>query len=262
MRELRGLVYLAWLTCRRQAWARKSLVAAVLIIMLTMATAIWTQRGDFLKEANEAVRQTKQFSFMTNTVVVRLFVSFLLPILVLTYATAAIGEQREDRTLVYTLIRPLSRWRIYLASALGILPLVLLVTLGGFAMVCSAGGQAGGLAWDNYWSAILRAALTYSALFLLFGAVFPRPVILAVVYAFLIEALLGGMPGTIKRLAVSFYANSMIYERAALYDIKPELPQFQGIASESAMFYLDIIALALFLLGAVWFQRREYRDLA
>jgi ABC-type nickel/cobalt efflux system permease component RcnA len=70
------------------------------------------------------------------------------------------------------------------------------------------------------------------------------------------------MPGTIKRLAVSFYANSMIYQQASLYDVKPELPQFQSIASQSAMFYLGIISLVLILIGAVWFQRREYRDLA
>lgn len=262
MRELRGLFYLSFLTFRRQIFARKSIVAAVLVIMLTMATAIWTQRNETREGQDAAEIFDRQISFMTNTVVVQLYTSFLLPILVLTYATAAVGEQREDRTLVYTLIRPLGRWRIYLATAAGIFPMTILASLGGFGMVCLAGGEAGQVAWQQYWPAILRGCLAYSALFLLFGAAFPRPVILAVVYAFLIEALLGNMPGTIKRLAVSFYTNCMIFDAAELYDVIPQQTQYESISGASAMLVLDVITVALLLVGAVWFQRREYRDLA
>ncbi|MBX3420309.1 MAG: ABC transporter permease [Pirellulaceae bacterium] len=262
MRELAGLVSLSLLTFRRQILARKSFVAAVLIAMLTMATGIWTQRRHHFHEQDELDPLIAQLDFMTNTVVVRLFVSFLLPILVLTYATAAIGEEREERTLVYTLIRPLARWRIYLAKAAGIMPIVLLASLGGFSLVCLAGAEAGHIAWRDYWPAILYGCLTYTALFLLFGAALPRPVIMAVVYSFLIEALLGSMPGTIKRLAVSYYANCMIYEAAAKHGVQPEQSQFGNISGHSAMIVLASLTIVLLLLGAAWFQRREYRDLA
>jgi hypothetical protein len=262
MRELRGLIYLSFLIFRRQIFSRKSIVAAVLVIMLTMATAIWTQRFEVREGQTADQIFDRQFAFMTNTVVVQLYTAFLLPILVLTYATAAIGEQREDRTLVYTLIRPLGRHRIYLATAVGIIPMTVLAALGGFAMVCSAGGEAGMTAWLEYWPAILRGCLAYTALFLLFGAAFPRPVILAVVYVFLIEALLGNMPGTIKRLAVSFYTNCMIFDVAYLYDVVPQQPQYESISGAAAMTVLDVITVVLLVLGALWFQRREYRDLA
>jgi ABC-2 type transport system permease protein len=262
MRELRGLTYLSWLTFRRQILARKSIVAAVLIVLLTMATAIWTQRNESRSAEQGTDLFERQFAFITNTVVVQLFTSFLMPILVLTYATAALGEEREDRTLVYTLIRPLARWRVYLAKAMGVVPLTLLATLGGYAMVCLAGGEAGRLAWIEYWPAIVRGCLAYTALFLLFGAVLPRPVVLAVLYAFLIEALLGNMPGTIKRMAVSFYTNCMIFEAADLHGVSPRLPQYESISASSAMLVLDLIVIALLIAGALWFQRKEYRDLA
>lgn len=284
--ELRGLAYLAWLTFRRQVFARKSIVASVLIIMLTMATAIWTQRVESRAQrevADATVAQTEassqdnssleeesqvadasnlQIDFLTNIVIVRLFVSFLLPILVLTYATAAIGEEREDRTLVYTLIRPLSRFRVYLAKAVGILPVVATAALGGFGMICLAGGEAGQFAWCNYWSAILLGCLAYTALFMVFGASLPKPVIMAVVYVFLIEALLGSMPGTIKRLAVSFYVNCVIFEAAEKVGVQPELPMYESVSATSALLVLATGTVVLICLGGMWFARREYRDLA
>lgn len=262
MAELRGLCYLIWLTFRRQVFARKSIVAGVLIVMLTMATAIWTQRIESRVDPEVADPALKQLDFLTNTVVVRLFVSFLLPILVLTYATAAIGEEREDRTLVYTLIRPLSRFRVYLAKALGILPVVLITALGGYGMVCLAGGEAGRFAWNNYWPAILLGCLAYTGLFLLFGAGLPRPVIMAVVYVFLVEALLGNMPGTIKRLAVSFYVNCIIFESAGKAGVEPELPMYGNISAWSALTVLGLLTVFLLWLGGLWFHRREFRDLA
>lgn len=260
--ELRGLLYLAWLTFRRQVFARKSVVAGVLVVMLTMATAIWTQRVEARSQAREVDSALEQIDFLTNTVVVRLFVSFLLPILVLTYATAAIGEEREDRTLVYTLIRPLSRFRVYLAKAVGILPVVVLAALGGYGMICLAGGDAGRFAWNNYWPAILLGCLAYTAVFLLFGASLPKPVIMAVVYVFLIEALLGNMPGTIKRLAVSFYVNCIIFESAETVGVEPQQTMYGNISAWSAMIVLALGTAAILWLGAWWFQRREYRDLA
>ena len=128
-------------------------------------------------------------------------------------------------------------------------------------MICLAGGEAGRIAWFSIGQPFC-GCLAYSALFLLFGAAFPRPVIMAVVYSFLIEALLGNMPGTIKRLAVSFYTNCLIFEAAYPFDVTPAQPQFDSISAATAGTVLDAITLALLAIGAVWFQRREYRDLA
>jgi len=74
MAELRGLSFVAWLTFRRQVFARKSIVAGVLIVMLTMATAIWSQRMESRYDPEIADQAMKQIDFLTNTVVVRLFV--------------------------------------------------------------------------------------------------------------------------------------------------------------------------------------------
>lgn len=262
MRQWRGLTYLTWLTFRRQLAARKTVVALVLILLCALATLAWSRTFRLPPDADPA-RVTKAMNGFVEAILMPLFVSFLLPILALIYATAAIGEEREERTIVYLLIRPLSRYRIYLAKALGTVPLVLAVGLGGFALVCLASGRVGGICWDLFPMAIVRGCVAYTALFLLFGAIFPRPMILAVVYAFFCETLLGNMPGTIKRLTISYHCSCLMFDAGSIVGIHPDRErQFIPISGWAAAWVLDLASLALLALGAYLFHRKEYRDFA
>ena len=59
-----------------------------------------------------------------------------------------------------------------------------------------------------------RRALAFSSLFFLIGAFFRRPAIVAIVYTFFLEAILGNMPAYLKRVSISFYTRCMMFERA------------------------------------------------
>ncbi|MGL5095588.1 MAG: ABC transporter permease subunit, partial [Planctomycetia bacterium] len=150
MNEARGLSYLSWLTFRRQALGRKSLIVVVLVVMACLVTTLWAQRT---AERQPDLKEKVRLQRFTDRVVLPVFVGFVLPIVALVYAAAALGEERDERTLVYLLARPLSRYRIYLAKGIGVLPVVLTAALGGFALVCAAGGPPGRLAWTLYWPA-------------------------------------------------------------------------------------------------------------
>lgn len=261
MREFRGLAFLVWLTLQRQATGRKAVVAGVLLAMLSLVAVLWARRNGLELGASE-VDRNKALQRYTSQLVLPVYVSFLLPILAMIYATGAIADEREERTLVHLLIRPLARFRIYLAKGLGILPLVMLVGVGGYAAVCLCAGSTGRLALQLYWPAIVLGALGYSSLFLLFGGLLPRPVILAVVYAFFVESLLGNTPGTIKRIAVSFHVQCMIYSEGHSFGVKaPAELQFGPISGRSATWVLGIAALGLLAMGAWMFQTKEFRDL-
>ena len=87
-------------------------------------------------------------------------------------------------------------------------------------------------------------------------------VIAAVVYTFFVESLLGNTPGTIKRVAVSYYVQCQIYGAGREVGVKPpEELQFLPIGASAASTTLTIISLALLAAGAWGFQRREFRDL-
>lgn len=259
MRELRGLAFVSFLTLRRQLFAKKSLVAGVLIALMSLASLAWTmRRGAML--ADRPKRLALEFS---NDVIMQVFVSFLVPIFCLMYATAAIGEEREERTLVYLLTRPLSRWRTYLAKGLGTTPVVLATVLLSFSLVCVLGGETGRSAFQRFVPGIALGSLAYTMLFLWIGAVAPKPLVMSILYAFLIETLIGNMPGTLKRVAISYHTRCVLFDAGSSIGMKPESPgHFLAIPGETSMTVLWCLAGLFLLLGAYSFHRKEYRDLA
>ena len=71
------------------------------------------------------------------------FASFVVPICAVAYATASIGGDREDRTLLFLLVRPVPRPLIFLAKFIATLPLVLGLVMGSFFLYCRLAGEIG-----------------------------------------------------------------------------------------------------------------------
>jgi ABC-2 type transport system permease protein len=202
----------------------------------------------------------------TQSVVFLLFLSFLLPLWSLSFATEAIGGERETRSLVWLVTRPLPRPALYLAKFVALLPWALTLNLGGFALLCLAAGPPGRVALDLYWPAVLWGTLAFAALFLLIGAAFRRPAVVAVVYSFFLEMLLGNMPGYLKRVSVSFYVRCMMVKSLEEYVTArggefapPENPEiYLPVDYWTAWLVLLTLTVGLLAAGVVVFQRAEY----
>jgi ABC-type Na+ efflux pump permease subunit len=207
------------------------------------------------------LRRQVAFLQFTRWVVFVLFLSFLLPLCSLSFATEALGGDRENNSLVWLLTRPLPRPAIYLAKFVALLPWSLAFNLGGFGLICLAGGEAGARAFRLYWPAVLTATLAFAALFHLFGAAFRRPAVVALVYSFFLETILGNMPGTLKRVSVSFYTRCMMYEAARDYGVEPDRPGvFLPVSGAAALLVLAAVTALLLAAGAAWFTRAQYRE--
>jgi hypothetical protein len=106
---------------------------------------------------------------------------------------------------------------------------------------------------------VLCATLAFAALFHLIGAYFRRPAIIALVYAFFLETILGNMPGYLKRLSVSFYTRCMMYDAAGEFGVQPESPSvYVPVSGPAAMAVLLCATAGLLLLGMYLFSRTEY----
>ncbi|MGH9677399.1 MAG: ABC transporter permease, partial [Candidatus Acidiferrum sp.] len=211
--------------------------------------------------ANRALLRESAFLVFSRWVVFSIFLSFLLPILSLSFATEAIGGEREVNSLVWLLTRPMSRPIIYLAKFVALLPWSLALNVGGFAILCLAGGSIGWLAFRLYWPAVLWSTLAFASLFYLIGACFRRPAVVAILYSFFLETILGNMPGYLKRISISFYARCMMFEAAEAYGAQPEKPSvFLPVDGMTAAFVLLAIMLILLLAGAVLFSRAQYHE--
>lgn len=197
----------------------------------------------------------------TRTIMFSLFVGFLLPVWCLSFATEALGGEAESRSMVWLLTRPLPRWSIYLAKFLALLPWALAFTVGGLWLVCRAAGPPGREAFSLFWPAIVGGTLAFASLFHLFAAATRRPTVVGLVYCFFLEALLGDMPGLMKRASVSYYVRCVIFEAAASFGVQPDKPSvYMPVSAATAWWVLGGITIGSLLLGAWFFSRSEYRD--
>jgi len=201
------------------------------------------------------------YMLFSKWIMLRVYLGFVLPLFTLAYASAAIGAEREARSLIWLMTRPLPRWAIYLAKFLGTLPWCLAFGLGGFAALCLSGGEYGRWALAMYWPAAVAATIAFSAVFHLVGAVFSRPIVVGVVYVFFFEFLVALLPGSLKLLSLTFYARSLMYNAAAAagYPVS-RLDVAEPVSSATAWAVLGAATVGLTLVGMWLFARSEYRD--
>jgi ABC-type transport system involved in multi-copper enzyme maturation permease subunit len=203
------------------------------------------------------------FAFMTFSrwVMLVTYLLFILPLFTLSYASQAFGAEREERTLIWLLTRPMPRSAIYLAKFVGTLPWCLAFSLGGFVALCLAGGDQGRTALRLYWPAALAGTVAFAALFHLIGAVFRRPVVVGLVYVFFFEALVGALPGSLKLLSLTFYTRCLMYNEASAAGYPVEMLEVTGVVSDTtAWVVLLVAAVGLTGLGTWLFARGEHRD--
>jgi ABC-type transport system involved in multi-copper enzyme maturation permease subunit len=194
--------------------------------------------------------------------VILVFASFVVPLCALAFGTASVGGDREDRTLVFLLVRPIPRALILLAKFTATLPLVLGLVVGSYWLYCTAAGEVGERAFDLYLPALVAMTMAYVCLFHLFAVSFRHSTIVALVYALFMELLLGNMPGIVKRVAVNYYGRSLMYVAGADEGLPaPDSKWFEPLTTAAAGWGLFWISAAGLLLAMVVFSRREYRDL-
>jgi ABC-2 type transport system permease protein len=217
---------------------------------------------DAVSGASAIALKGSRFYLLSTWLVFSIFLGFLLPILTLSFATEALGGERETRTLVWLLTRPLPRWSIYFAKFVALLPWSLGLNLGGFALLCALAGRPGQLAFRLYWPAVFGGTVAYCALFHLMGACFRRAAVVALVYSFFLETILGSMPGTMKRISLSFYSRCLMFEAARPYGVHPEKPSiYLPVEAVTAWSVLLGVTVLLLILGPAIFGRSEYQDL-
>ena len=201
------------------------------------------------------------FFVFSNWVVFQVFATFLFPLWSLSFATEALGREREADNLLWVLTRPLSRPAIFLAKFVGMLPWCLMLNLGGFALICLAGGRPGRLALALYWPAVFWGTLAFAALFHLLGALLRRAAVVALLYTFFLETIMGNLPGHFKRLSLSFYTRCLMFDRAHDYGIRPERPTvYLPVDGTTAWLALAGVTVVCLVVGAALFTRNEELD--
>lgn len=238
------------LSLRRQFFTRQTIVTVVLLGLAVLITFLGTWR--------EALNTPAE---LASKILSPLYMGFLLPIICLGYASAAISGERSEQTLVYLLTTNIPRPLVYLAIYAAALLLTLGMTLGGLAVLCLVPGKIGLEALGVFWTVTACATTAYVGLFLLFSAWLRRATFLALAYALMIETLTGNIPGVVKRITVSFYAKSWLYESGETLDLAPSgvaLGLFDPVSAATAQSVLALASVGFLALGIWVFSRKEY----
>ena len=227
----------------------------VLLGLAVLITYLWSLPKPWHLEPRTSAELARQ-------IVLPLYIGFLLPVICLGYASAAIADERTDETLVYLLTTNIPRPLVYLSKYAAALLLTLGMALGGLAALCLVPGEIGHEALGVFWTVTVCATAAYVGLFLLFSAMVRRATFLSLAYALMIETLTGNIPGFVKRITVSFYAKSWLYESGEPLGLAPKegvaLSLFDPVSAATAQWVLGLASAGFIALGMWIFSRKEY----
>jgi ABC-2 type transport system permease protein len=189
----------------RQLVTRGRIVALVLVGAVVAVVAGAVGSADDLADPLEAgVRVISDLGFTA-----------LVPIVALVFASAALGDARDDGTLVYVWLRPMDRWPVVLAAwaaAVTVsLPLTI-VPLGVSAVLVDRGGPLLG-------ATVLAAVvgvLAYSALFVLVGLLLRNAIVWGLGYILIWEGIVAAFGSFAAKLAIRGYTRSIITDRTGV----------------------------------------------
>ena len=137
----------------------------------------------------------------------------LLPIATLILATNALGNEVEDRTMVYLVLKPISRSRIVLEKFAAVALTATLLLWEGtlLAYLLAMRGDAG----DNIDQLLaicfaqMVGVLGYGALFMAISLIVPRALLAGLIYTLLWESLFGRFIAGIRLISVRHYVQSI-----------------------------------------------------
>ena len=189
----------------RQLVTRGRLIALLLVGVVVGGVAAAVGSSDSVDDPLEAaVRVIADLGFIT-----------LVPVVALVFASAALGDARDDGTLVYLWLRPMDRWPVvvgaWLAAVTVSLPLTI-VPLGIAATLVDGGGT---LVSATVIASVV-GVLTYSALFVLFGLLFRNSIVWGLGYVLVWEGIVAAFGDFAAKLAIRGYTRSIITSRTGV----------------------------------------------
>lgn len=183
----------------RQLLTRGRVIALLLLGGVTVLAAVGVAVSD---EVDDAVVTTIE-------VIDGLGLVLVVPIVSLVFASASLGDGREDGTLVYLWLRPMDRLPVVLGAYLASITISLPLTVAPLAAAAAIGG-AGSDGIIATVTASIVGVIAYSALFVLLGLLVKNSIIWGLAYVLLWEGLFTQFSEAIGQAAVRGYLRALL----------------------------------------------------
>jgi ABC-2 type transport system permease protein len=232
-------------------------VAALAIARLVLHQLVTRSRlialgalGVLVAGLGAATRASDNEAEAATHLIAGLGLSVVAPVATLVVASAALGEMRDDKTLVYLWLRPISRLSIaagaVLASLAVALPMVVLPVVAS-AVLSGVGELIGASAL-----AASMAVVAYTGLFVAVGMRVGRPFIWGLAYILVWEGFISLAGDGTARLSIRSYTWSILHRGT---DVDLDLSTYRSATASVLVPVLILIAGTA--LTTRWLIRRE-----
>jgi len=241
----------------RLAWqprrARLALLFAFLPVLVAVVGVLLQRTGIVLTMGSDALAQ----------ILATLYLQILVVLVPLVFGTGLVAQEAEARTLVYVLVRPLTRGSLLLGKFLGSWAAACLQLGASLIVVVLLLAGSDGFATAGPWLerlprllvALALGTLSYGALFTLVGLVFSRPALVGLFLAFGWESAIPFLPGWIKALTVRHHLAALVPADAMPPGVLAALSPPSALAGFTWIVVAAALALATSML---LFARRDY----
>ena len=243
-----GQLTVTQLTIRQFLRAKAVLVVAAICAIPILFAVI-------ARMAEPDMRDWEMRDLLANAIFIGLFSSTLLPLASLVLSTAALGDEVEDKTLQYLMLKPVSRVRIVVEKFLGTLLITVPISWGALLAVWLV------LSWgrldvtqDMVWPmlvASLAGIAGFGALFMLISLFVQRALIVGVFYVFVWEATLSQFLPGIRTISVRHYMQSIFVRM-----LDDPAVTLDGVSQLSTATITVVAIVAVSLALAAWRLRR------
>lgn len=227
------------LVAARRTWAMGALsVVAGLLALVVLARVDTDLRLDRYAEIAES-----------------LVIPTVTAFIALVMGATAVGDEREERTILYLAATPVARVRLvaeWVLAAWAVSLLLMVPAVAGVATLGLAGGMgAQGLVWLCV--AVAASALAYAALAALLALLVRRAIIVGMLYIVLWEATVATFAESADKLSLGAYGRRLV--AAGVPDAKTF--RVPDVATVTALIVLLVVAALATWLGARRLSRME-----
>lgn len=164
----------------------------------------------------------------------------VLPVVSLVFAGAAIGDLRDDKTLVYLWLRPMDRWPVVVGAALAAGTLVAPITIVPIVVAAILTGAGNGIVAGTLLATVV-GLVAYVAVFTLFGVWLKRFIVWGLAYILIWEGFIAQAGAGVARVALRKYTRSILVDRTGA-DL--ELADFSLLMAVVVPLVVAVAALA------------------
>lgn len=181
----------------------RQLVSTGRIVALVMLALTTTVAG-FAIGTSDTASITDAAGMIGN-----LGLAVVVPVVALVFGGAALGDLREDKTLVYLWLRPMQRFPIVLGAALAALTLVVPVSIPAVVFGAALTGAGEGIVGATL-LATLIASIAYVAVFTFFGVWLRRYIVWGLAYILIWEGFIALGGAGVAQFAIRKYTRSIL----------------------------------------------------